>query len=159
MSRATGFRATTLMVIMAAAILVASLVWWFTVARGDGEARSAAAAAGIVASADSRVSQIDGGFHVSRDVDTSGGLVVYAFDLVEQDLPFALPDDAAGWAPFEVRGADAYAVGDPIAAVHIDAGSHAWTVTNATSWYADDGSSADEVWALVPDMIAFEALG
>ncbi|WP_062515855.1 hypothetical protein [Demequina gelatinilytica] len=154
-----GLRASTLMVIMATVILIASLAWWFSAARGDREARSAAAAAGIVASADSRVSEIDGGFHVCHDVDTSGGLVVYAFDVVEADLPFARPDDAAEWAPFAIRGADGYAEGDPITALHIDAGSHAWTVTNATSWYADDGASADEVWTQVPDMIAFEALG
>ena len=146
-----------LVVAMVLVLALSAFVAWvlFKPAGSDAAARASAVESGLTVSPDWTVKDIDGGFTVVRDFGTGGAEIQsgYYFDIVEA-TEVSEPADLSTWKP-QISGAVAYAEGEPVLRVLIDAGEHSWVVLPRTlSIYAGDGQ-ARAAWYDLANSISF----
>ncbi len=124
-------------------------------AGSDAAARAAAVESGLTVSPDWAVKEIDGGFAVVRAIGADGSAIQseYYFDIV-QTTEVSAPADLSTWKP-RIPGAVAYAEGEPVLRILIDAGDHSWIVLPRTVSIYAGGGQALAAWYDVANSISF----
>ena len=116
-----------------AAVAVAAVVAYllmFAPAGDDPAARAAAAEQGILVVDEPgiRVTEIEGGFRVTREFEADGVVATDFFDILAASGPLATGDDAGDWDAISLTGATAHLERGDLPRLHVEAGSRFWTV-------------------------------
>lgn len=116
------------MAAVAAAAVVAYLLMFAPA--GDDSAARAAAEQGILVVDEPgiRVTEIDRGFRVTREIEGNGVALTSFYDILTASGPLATGDDAGDWDAISLTGATAYLERGDLPRLHVEAGSRFWTV-------------------------------
>lgn len=144
------------MAAVAAAAVVAYLLM-FAPAGDDSAARAAAAEQGIVVVDEPsiRVTEIEGGFRVTREFEADGVVTTDFFDILAASGPLATGDDAGAWDSVPITGATAYLESGDLPRLHVEAGSRFWTVGRGLQDLAY-GGAAQDMWPYFATIVSFD---